>query len=93
MTLDRVQKDTTTVLLAIADSYKYSTSQHLTRKAGHRDKKVVALRNSLHSPHSPAYKAALSLLTEALEAQLTSAKAKRQKRLHGVLDSGRPSNG
>ena len=89
MTLDRVQKDTLTLLLAVSDSHKVSTSQHLTRKAGRRDKKVTALRNSLPSPDSPAYKAALGLLTEALESQVASARAKRQRRLHGALASGR----
>ena len=76
-------------MLAVSDSYRVSTSQHLTRKAGRKDKKVIALRNSLPSPDSPAYKAALSLLTEALENQVASARAKRQKRLHEALASGR----
>ena len=89
MTLDRVQRDTLTLLLAVSDSYKVSTAQHLTRNLGRRDKKVTALRNSLPPPDSPAYKAALGLLTEALESQVTKAKAKRQKRLHGALASGR----
>ena len=89
MTLDRIQLDTTTVLLAVADSYKFSTYQHIMRKAGRKDKRVLALRNSLPSPDSPAYKAALGLLTEALESQLTNAKTKRQKRLHGALASSR----
>ena len=89
MTLDRVQKDTSTVLVAVADSYRVSTSQHLTRKAGRRDKKVAALKKSLPSPDSPAYKAALGLLTEALESQVASARAKRQKRLQGAFASGR----
>ena len=89
MPLERVQKDTSTVLLAVADSYRVSTSQHLTRKARRKDKKVAALRNSLPSPDSPAYKAALGLLTEALEIQVASARAKRQKRLHRALASGR----
>ena len=89
MTLDRIQRDTLTLLLAVSDSYKVSTAQHLTRKAGRRDKAVTALRNSLPLPDSPAYKAALGLLTEALESQVTKAKAKRRKRLHGALASGR----
>ena len=89
LALARVQKDTSTVLLAIADSYRFSTSQHLTRKAGRRDKKVTALRSSLPSPDCPAYKATLGLLTEALECQVASARAKRQKRLHGALANGR----
>ena len=89
MTLDRVQNDTSTLLLAVSDSYRVSTSQHLTRKARCRNKTFTALKNSLPSPDSPAYKAALGLLTEALESQIASARAKRQKRLHGALASGR----
>ena len=85
MNLDSVQRDTSTLLLAVSDSYKVSTAQHLTRKAGRRDKKVTALKNSLPPPDSPANKAALGLLTEALESQVTKAKAKRQKRLHGGI--------
>ena len=65
MALDRIQQETSTLLLAVSDSYKVSTSQHLTRKIGRKDKKVTALRNSLPSPDGPAYKAALDLLTEA----------------------------
>ena len=67
----------------MSDSYKFSS------KVGRKDKKVTALMNSLPSPDRQAYKAALGLLTEALESQVTSVRAKRQKKLHGALASGR----
>ena len=89
MSLGRVQQETSTLLLAVSDSYKFSTSQHLTRKVGRKDKRVAALRDSLPPPDSPAYKAALDLLTEALEAQVNNARARRQKKLHRALASGR----
>ena len=76
-----------TVLGAIADSCKFSTSQHLTRKPGRKDKEILGLKNSLLSPNSPAYKAALGLLTDALEGDVAVAKAKSQKRLHGAIVS------
>ena len=76
MTLDRIQREPSTLLLAVSDSYKVSTSQHLTRKLGSRDRKVATLRNSLPPPDSSAYKATLGLLKEALESQVASARAK-----------------
>ena len=50
MTLDRIQRETSTLLLAMSDSYKVSTSQHLTRKLGSRDRKVALLGTPTHPP-------------------------------------------
>ena len=50
MSLERVQEDTSTVLRAIANSYKFTTFQNLNCKPGRKDKRVLALMNSLLSP-------------------------------------------
>ena len=89
MSLADVQERTSTICEAVADTYKFVTMQHLTRKPGRRDKNVAKLQRSLPPPDSAAYPAALAQLSGALQERLTKSRDRQTKQLHASLVSNR----